>query len=377
MYQANKLLAGPSLWVRLADSLFVVIAILDFYNSLVIYPVVIIPALSFAKPVVFFLNAVITAATVLTLAVYFITWQRNARKGVPDNGYRHAWCIGIIRYWLAVEIFNYGFAKILGTQFAFNYFRGDSTWNSLSGFDLTWNYFAYSPALSDIIAALQVGGSALLLFRRTTVMGVLLLLPVMTNVLLIDIFYHIASGALLNAFLFTAALLYLLALHCRQIAHFLKRAQLNLPAVGLKGWKQVIRILAAVYAFGFIFYVTTTRQPASLTGKWKVRQLVLNGDTMKPGDWLQNAKAWQHVYLETYGRATFSPNPYVVEAGRSVIGLYQYNEALGAASFSMHPDTGGQRVSYRANIVRSDAEEMDWNMTSPQDTIQMALTKIQ
>ena len=368
---------SPSLWIRLADVVFVAIAIIDFYNSLVIYPVVIIPALSLLKPVVFGLNLVVTAGALLGLAFFFIRWQRDARGGIPDSGRRHAWCAGIIRYWLAVEIFNYAFAKVLGTQFGVNYFRGDSTWNSLPGFDLMWNFFGYSSILANIIAVLQIAGAALLLFRRTTVAGALLLLPVMVNIVLLDIFFHLPAGALANACLFTAALLYLVGLHYQAVVVFLKQAQLKAPPIRFKGLKPVLRLLMAAYALGFIYFVTTTGQPASITGKWDVRQLVINRDTVKPLDWLHNAKAWQHVYLETYGRATFTPNPYVVEAGRSTVGAYRYDDKQHTIAFSLHPDTGGDVVAYQARVNRTSDQNMDWTMTSKHDTIRLALTKVQ
>lgn len=368
---------APPLWVRLIDVLFVAIAIIDFYNSLVLYPVVIIPAFAFLKPAVFALNAVVSVGTVGILAFIFIRWQLDVNKGIPDNGRRHAWFTGIIRYWLAVEIFNYAFAKVLGTQFGVNYFRGDSTWSSLSGFDLTWNYFGYSPVLSDIIAGFQLVGSGMLLFRRTTVMGSLLLLPVMVNVVLIDIFYHIPAGALVNACLFTAALLYLLALHYKEITVFFRSAVLRLPEVRLRGWKGVIRLLVMAYGFGFIYFVTTTKQPASITGKWHVKELVLNGDTMKRMDWLENKKDWQNIYLENYGRATFSPNPYVVETGRSAVGLYRCDVNANKISFDIDLDADGRRVPYTACIVRRDGPVMEWVMTGQQDTIRMVMTKVQ
>jgi len=329
------------------------------------------------KPVVLALNAVVSMGTVGVLAFIFIRWQRDVNKGMPDSGRRHAWFTGIIRYWLAVEIFNYAFAKVLGTQFGVNYFRGDSTWSSLSGFDLTWNYFGYSPVLSDIIAGFQLVGSGMLLFRRTTVMGSLILLPVMVNVVLIDIFYHIPFGALANACLFTAALLYLLALHYKEITVFFQSAVLRLPEVRLRGWKGVIRLLVIAYGFGFIYFVTTTKQPASLTGKWHVKELVLNGDTMKRTDWLENKKDWQNIYLEHYGRATFSPNPYVVESGRSAVGLYRCDANANRISFDMDLGADGGRVPYTARIIRRDGPVMEWEMTGQQDTIRMVMTKVQ
>jgi len=359
------------------DCLFVIIAVIDFYNSLVLYPVVIIPSLSGWKPIVFMLNAVITAGTLVGVLLFFINWIRREKKSIDDQGLRHAWCLGILRYWIAVEIFNYAFAKLLGTQFAPSYFRGDSTWSSLSGFDLTWNYFGYSYTLSAIIAGVQIIGSALLLVRRTTLLGVICLLPVMINIVLIDIFYKIATGALVNAVLFTTGLLYLLALQWPAILDFLRQTRSRLPEIRLRGLKNILRAALAVYAFAFIYLVTTIRQPAELTGKWRVEQQVHNGVTIKPMDWLTDSLAWKNIYLENYGRATFSPNPYVVETGRAVIGVYNYDEKQRAIRFSLHGDNGGATKTYIARLSESSTGGMQWTMTEGQDTVLLTLTKVQ
>jgi hypothetical protein len=118
----------------------------------------------------------------------------------------------MLRYWLALEIATYGFAKILKTQFARSYIRENTPVVQLNGFELTWNYFAHSYPLAVIIGLLQIGGAILLLFRRTTLFGVVILLPIMLNIVLINLFYHIAAGAFMNSVLFTLGLLYLLLL---------------------------------------------------------------------------------------------------------------------------------------------------------------------
>jgi hypothetical protein len=49
--------------------------------------------------------------------IYTGIWQRCERAGSVDSGLHHAWMHGILRYWLALSIATYGFAKILKTQF--------------------------------------------------------------------------------------------------------------------------------------------------------------------------------------------------------------------------------------------------------------------
>lgn len=362
-------------WIKLLDCLFVSIALVDSFDSLVLYPAIYLPFLSKYKAVAYLINLILTVAAILFAIIYPIYWHRREKRGISDSGLRHAWFTGIIRYWIAVLIFNYGFAKILGTQFAHNYFRGDSTWNSLSGFDLTWNYFSYSYTMATIIAGIQILGAAFLLFRRTTMLGILFLLPVMVNIVLIDFFYSIPMGALMNAIMFTAGLTYLLLLQWPAIKKFFTESLPELPVIRMGGIKNGVRLGLIIFAFTGIYCFAATKAPASLTGKWKVDQLIRNGDTAKINDWLNDRYSWNNIYLEKFGRVTFSANPYVIEDGRSLVGMYKYdgtkqNIRLIVKDFVSYTDT-----SY-AMVTMGTPGHMQWTIVHEKDTTSLQLSKV-
>jgi hypothetical protein len=60
--------------------------------------------------------------------------------------------------------------------------------NQQSGEWLTWYYFGYSLVYGCIVAAIQIGGSLMLLFRKTLLLGVIILFAFMLNLTLINIF---------------------------------------------------------------------------------------------------------------------------------------------------------------------------------------------
>ncbi|WP_299836614.1 hypothetical protein [uncultured Tenacibaculum sp.] len=102
----------------------------------------------------------------------------------------------ICRYYIALQMFSYAFAKILKSQFDLGLsYLGDVSINSFNGFMLTWNYYGYSRTYGLIIASTQIIAAFLLLFRKTERIGVILFLSFMINILLVDIFYDI-QGAL-------------------------------------------------------------------------------------------------------------------------------------------------------------------------------------
>lgn len=71
----------------------------------------------------------------------------------------------------------------------------------------------YSPVYGDFIALVQILGGILLLFRKTTLLGCCVLLPLITNVILVDIFFRIDVGALGVALIIEAALVIILSFH--------------------------------------------------------------------------------------------------------------------------------------------------------------------
>jgi hypothetical protein len=111
----------------------------------------------------------------------------------------------------AFLILTYGVRKLIGTgQFGLAHTLGSRPISTLSGFELTWFYYEYSHAYGIILGLTQVSGGTLLLFRRSALLGAAVLTPVMANILLINIFFHIAVGAeIVAAFVFVTCLLLL------------------------------------------------------------------------------------------------------------------------------------------------------------------------
>src|ERR1019366_1759181 len=117
---------------------------------------------------------------------------------------------------------------------------------------------------------------------------------------------------------------YLLLLQWPAIKAFFIQSRSSLPSIRLAGVKNWLRLFLAAYAFAFIYFVTTIRAPATFIGRWRVDQLLRNDDTVKANAWVTDSLAWKNIYLEEYGLATFSPNPYVVESARATVGIYKY-----------------------------------------------------
>lgn len=93
-----------------------------------------------------------------------------------------------LRYSCAFLLYMYGTSKLAHLQFHLGPAVLQRPVGSLTGYELTWFYYGYSRAYACILGSTQVFGATLLLFRRTTLLGAALMLPVMANILLINIF---------------------------------------------------------------------------------------------------------------------------------------------------------------------------------------------
>jgi hypothetical protein len=116
----------------------------------------------------------------------------------------------LLCYGIAIDLTMIGLQKWFGLQAHLHIALLDGPLSGFSGEDLSWAYFGRSPAFFNVIGGLQILGSVLLVFRRTKLVGLFLLLPVMLNICLLNFFYHFYPGELGHAVVLLLALLFLL-----------------------------------------------------------------------------------------------------------------------------------------------------------------------
>ena len=115
-----------------------------------------------------------------------------------------------LRYLSAWLLFTYGSSKLLGRQFTLPPETALKPVGSLTGYELAWYYYSYSHAYAYVLGLVQLAGGAMLLYRKTAALGAAAMLPVMANILMINVFFSIAWGALCTSTFLFAAMLALL-----------------------------------------------------------------------------------------------------------------------------------------------------------------------
>lgn len=178
-------------------------------------------------------------------------WQLRANRGLASHQLEATLVLGI-RYFTAFNLASFGWKKLLGLQFVVPAAIASQPLNQQSGEWLTWYYFGYSPVFGTIIALVQLLGAGLLLFRRTVLLGAVILAAVLFNLTLINIFYHLNAGALLQSVVASLDVLFLLALHWRQLVAVL------LPNPNLHETNRtaaLVPLAILLLAFLFTFYL--------------------------------------------------------------------------------------------------------------------------
>lgn len=98
----------------------------------------------------------------------------------------------LLRYYLAYMMFAYGFAKIFPLQFpGLGPDRLLQPFGDASPMGLLWTFMGASAGYQVFAGAAEALGGLLLLFRRTTLLGSLIVAAVMTNVFAMNMFFDV------------------------------------------------------------------------------------------------------------------------------------------------------------------------------------------
>ena len=123
---------------------------------------------------------------------------------------------------------TYGSGKILGGQF---YRTGKipeeiatTPLKDVGSFDLAWTFFGYSEIYILFIGLSQLFGAFLLLFNKTKLLGVAILIPILLNIIVVDFCFEISWGAMTSAIFYFLALCFVVFCNREQAINALRAA---------------------------------------------------------------------------------------------------------------------------------------------------------
>lgn len=243
-----------------------------------------------------------------------IVWSVIDRKRKGYRQLNYLLCL-VIRYSLVLTAFGYGFDKIFGLQMPFPQISQLATpLGDLLPMRFSWLFIGYSTPYEIFSGVMEALAASLLLWRRTTTLGVLMATAVFFNVMMLNLCYDIPVK--LFSINLVLMCLYLLANEYHRIACFFV---LNKPA-GLssiyqypvtKKWVRITRIvlkLLMIFIIGKNLYEIPSiykkyKNMAEIkpvkNGIFDVVKFAVNKDTLAP--LLTDTLRWQDVIFEKGG----------------------------------------------------------------------------
>lgn len=151
----------------------------------------------------------------------------------------------LLRYFLAFVFLLYGFSKLIDSQFYPLLYRTDKRVHELNGMDIAWVFFGYYAAYKYFLGITQVSASMLLFFRRGTLAGLLVLLPVIVNIVWVNYAFNIPVK--FDSCFYLAIDLYLLGFYVPALIAILKNNTEPLTSSRVLTLPALITIVAAAF----------------------------------------------------------------------------------------------------------------------------------
>ena len=269
-----------------------------------------------------------------------------------------AWLTVFIRYTLAFILIMYGSIKVIQLQFPFpSLYRLTQDFGDASPMGLAWTFIGYSSGYNLFAGLGEVVGGILLFSRRTTTLGAIVALGVMSNVMMMNFFYDIPVK-LFSSHLVVMALFLLSADAVRLVRFFLLNQPVPPRQYALQlsqRTRRILLIIKVVLIGGTLFTYAeraiagqkergTLAPPPPLYGIYDVQTFVVNGDTIPP--LTTDTIRWRRLVVDYPQHAQ----------------VRQMNDSLQRYSFVM--DTAQQKVT----MQRSNSSNQELSLSYERPT---------
>lgn len=250
----------------------------------------------------------------LVLAVLLgLLWTILDKKQARDP-WLHEWFRVYLRLSLAMAMIVYGAMKLIPTQFgSLGYYRLLQPFGEASPMGLLWTFMAASPAYTAFSGAVEMLGGALLISRRTTLLGALVCAGALTQVVMLNFCYDVPVKLFSSHLLVMALLLAAPDLRRLSDLFFFNR---RVEPAEMRPWfasRQERRVVGALLGIGFAAFTAYWLYSAyrsnkeygrfapkpPLHGVWEVEELVVDGKVRPP--LFTDEERWRRVVVEEFG----------------------------------------------------------------------------
>lgn len=268
---------------------------------------------------------------------------------------------------IGLDLSMFGWQKLFHQQGFTPLARLDEAFSSFPGEALTWAYFGHSYAFTCIIGIFQIAGAFMLVFRRTRLFGAIFLMPVMLNIVLLNIFYGFEVGDLVHGLILLIGLSYLILQHYQRLAAFFFRGNSSLQGHSLAG-NVMLTAMVIVFPLLLVLSFGSPDRNPQLTGKYRVQDLSVNQS--RPVAASCQDSVLTMVYFDLNNELVFEFNG----LQRRWIGSYRLDRSTGALAASWRYPVWAKGTLF-AKLQRGRGG--DWEMTGllGKDTLRARLVK--
>jgi hypothetical protein len=233
-----------------------------------------------------------------------------------DYRWLHSWLRVLVRYSLAATMLEYGFSKVFHVQFGsgLDFLALTQPYGDFSPMGVLWRFMGASWGYTFFGGVCEVVGAILLLFRRTTTLGVMVNFGVLLNVVLLNFCYDVPVKLFSTHLLLMA--IFLAVPDVRRLLNFLVFNRGNEP-VDLSAprferrWIQISAMVFQIVFVGWMLWsvidtlwkfhkqiVNETRPP--LYGLYAVETFSRNGQELPP--LITDSSRWKKVSIQHPGK---------------------------------------------------------------------------
>jgi hypothetical protein len=254
--------------------------------------------------------------TVLTL---IFVWKSKATKGTIDVTNYTAFWQNAVRYTLALDMIMFGGQKLCHLQFYVPLGMLDDPFTAIPNEMLMWAFMGRYHSMVDIIACIEILGGVLLLFRKTRLVGAFVLLPMLLNIMLLDMYY---LNLLVQVYvvLEVLAIIYLILLEYRRLVEFFLVANGSSPLYNFRNKGFGYAVKASVIVIPAIA-LSMHEYPSNYTeimGKYEVKRAFINNIDQSKASCRDSVLT--NVFIDHYDFVLGYP-----DYRNKVIGRYNYN----------------------------------------------------
>lgn len=210
--------------------------------------------------------------------------------------------IGILRFVTSSVMLGYAFTKLSNGHMYASYAALDTRLTDLNDFETVWSFYGRYSSLQFLLGLAELVPALLLLFRRTTFIGAIMMWPVVANVVLLNTYFEIGGLTLPVSMLILVFTTYILYSHASGILYFLNRISIEDSGPApirpvIRGAMDILKFAPLCLLVGIgIIRVIRPHHPLPLKGAYELSEAMINNKIL-PADSLP-LDIYRKIYFE-------------------------------------------------------------------------------